>query len=93
MATKYNERYIEISKKYNCSLEEGRYEDTISYLDEMIFIANEENRPKDMKKLKEIKKSIKAHVNNLQMYNEDAENNKSKARKLTQEPQQLANSV
>lgn len=62
MESKYNERHVELSKLYNRSLEEGRYEDSIVHLDEMIFIAEEENRPNDRARLLEVREGIQMYL-------------------------------
>lgn len=89
----YDKMHMELSREYNGCLANGRYEETVSLLEKMIQIAEEEGRPNDKKRLVEVRDSIVEYIEKMKMYNINCGNNNGNARKLTQEPQQLANDV
>lgn len=90
---KYDKMHMELSKEYNECLATGRYEESVLLLERMIQIAEEEGRTNDKKRLEEVRDSIVEYIKKTKMYNINSGNNNGNARKLTQEPQQLAKDV
>lgn len=76
---KYDKMHMELSREYNGCLAAGRYEESVSLLDKMIVIAEEENRPNDKKRLEEVRESIAEYVEKAKLYNRSCGNNKGNA--------------
>lgn len=76
---KYDKIHIELSKEYNVCLAAGRYEESVSLLEKMILIAEEEGRPNDKKRLEEVRESIAEYAEKAKLYNRSCGINKGNA--------------